>query len=91
MAYNLNTVHQERSLCATHGQMNHIEPFRLLTCFRAIALDEKRYSNACRFMPERFFDISGKLTNDDPAEYVFGLGRRICPGGLSYIDVLFDN
>ncbi|KAJ8583990.1 cytochrome P450 [Rhizopogon salebrosus TDB-379] len=46
----------------------------------AISRDEKRYPDASHFMPERFIDDDGKLTNDDPAEYVFGLGRRICPG-----------
>jgi len=46
----------------------------------AIARDEKRYPNACHFKPERFIDASGSLTDDDPKEYVFGRGRRICPG-----------
>ncbi|KAG1733019.1 cytochrome P450, partial [Suillus paluster] len=46
----------------------------------AISRDEKRYPNASRFMPERFIDVNGALTNDDPAEYIFGLGRRICAG-----------
>ncbi|KAG1855552.1 cytochrome P450 [Suillus subluteus] len=46
----------------------------------AISRDEKRYPDASRFMPERFLDVNGALTNDDPAGYVFGLGRRGCPG-----------
>ncbi|OAX41196.1 cytochrome P450 [Rhizopogon vinicolor AM-OR11-026] len=46
----------------------------------AISRDEKRYHDACRFMPERFIDDNGQLTDDDPAQYVFGMGRRICPG-----------
>jgi len=46
----------------------------------AISRDEKRYHDACRFMPERFIDDNGKLTDDDPAQYVFGMGPRICPG-----------
>jgi len=46
----------------------------------AMARDEKRYPDASRFMPERFLDINGKLTDDDPAQFVFGLGRRRCPG-----------
>ncbi|KAG1734443.1 cytochrome P450 [Suillus paluster] len=45
-----------------------------------ISRDEKRYPDASRFMPERFMDVNGALTDDDPAEYVFGLGRRGCPG-----------
>ncbi|KAG0696094.1 cytochrome P450 [Suillus ampliporus] len=46
----------------------------------AISRDEKRYPNASRFMPERFIDVNGALTDDDPAGYIFGLGRRGCPG-----------
>lgn len=45
-----------------------------------ITRDEKRYPNASSFIPERFIDADGALTRDDPAEYIFGLGRRICPG-----------
>lgn len=45
-----------------------------------ITRDEKRYPNASRFIPERFIGPDGTLTRDDPAEYIFGLGRRICPG-----------
>ncbi|KAG1899853.1 cytochrome P450 [Suillus fuscotomentosus] len=45
-----------------------------------ITRDEKRYPNASVFMPERFMDADGALTDDDPAEYCFGLGRRRCPG-----------
>ncbi|KAG1733002.1 cytochrome P450 [Suillus paluster] len=32
-----------------------------------IARDEKRYPDPSRFMPERFMDVSGALTDDDPA------------------------
>ncbi|KAG2127548.1 cytochrome P450 [Suillus bovinus] len=42
--------------------------------------DEKRYPDASRFIPERFIDVDGTLTTDDPAQYIFGFGRRICPG-----------
>ncbi|KAG1846165.1 cytochrome P450 [Suillus tomentosus] len=45
-----------------------------------ITRDEKRYPNASQFIPERFIDINGALTADDPAQYIFGFGRRICPG-----------
>ncbi|KAG2136656.1 cytochrome P450 [Suillus clintonianus] len=45
-----------------------------------ISRDEKRYPEASSFIPERFLDVNGVLTDDDPAEYVFGLGRRGCPG-----------
>ncbi|KAG2140256.1 cytochrome P450 [Suillus bovinus] len=45
-----------------------------------ISRDEKRYPDASTFIPERFMDADGGLTDDDPAEYVFGFGRRICAG-----------
>jgi cytochrome P450 len=51
---------------------------------RGISQDEKRYPEAFRFMPERFLDVNGALTDDNPAGYVFGFGRRACPGRLSY-------
>ncbi|KIJ15177.1 hypothetical protein PAXINDRAFT_34612, partial [Paxillus involutus ATCC 200175] len=46
----------------------------------AMSRDEARYPNAEQFTPERFLTAGGTLTNDDPAEYVFGFGRRRCPG-----------
>ncbi|KAG2135029.1 cytochrome P450 [Suillus cothurnatus] len=45
-----------------------------------ITRDEKRYPDASRFIPERFIGVDGALTDDDPAQYIFGLGRRRCPG-----------
>lgn len=45
--------------------------------------DEARYPNVEQFMPERFLNVEGTLTDDDPAEFIFGFGRRICPGRLS--------
>ncbi|KAG2069085.1 cytochrome P450 [Suillus decipiens] len=46
----------------------------------AMSRDEVRYPNASRFMPERFLDVDGALTDDDPAGYIFGFGRRGCAG-----------
>ncbi|KAF8834119.1 cytochrome P450, partial [Paxillus ammoniavirescens] len=46
----------------------------------AISRDEARYPNAEQFIPERFLTAEGTLTDDNPAEYIFGFGRRICPG-----------
>ncbi|KIK80526.1 hypothetical protein PAXRUDRAFT_15742 [Paxillus rubicundulus Ve08.2h10] len=46
----------------------------------AMSRDEVRYTNAKKFIPERFLTAEGTLTNDDPAEFIFGFGRRICPG-----------
>ncbi|KAG1825404.1 cytochrome P450 [Suillus variegatus] len=45
-----------------------------------ITRDEKRYPDASCFIPERFLDVNGALTDDNPAGYIFGFGRRICPG-----------
>ncbi|KJA21689.1 hypothetical protein HYPSUDRAFT_67610 [Hypholoma sublateritium FD-334 SS-4] len=51
----------------------------ILTNLWAIAHDLRRYSEPERFNPSRFIDENGRLNNDDVA-YVFGFGRRICPG-----------
>jgi hypothetical protein len=42
--------------------------------------DEARYPNADKFIPERFLNEEGMLTDDDPSEFIFGFGRRRCPG-----------
>lgn len=47
---------------------------------RAMSYDEDRYSNPEAFIPERFLDAQGQLIEDDPAEIIFGFGRRVCPG-----------
>ncbi|KAF8557536.1 cytochrome P450 [Imleria badia] len=46
----------------------------------AMSRDETRYPNPEAFIPERFLDSEGILNKDNPAEFVFGFGRRICPG-----------
>ncbi|KAG8217060.1 cytochrome P450 [Butyriboletus roseoflavus] len=46
----------------------------------AMLYDEARYPNPEAFDPERFLDTQGLLTEDDPAELIFGFGRRSCPG-----------
>ena len=47
---------------------------------RALSRDEARYPAAEKYMPERFLDAEGMLTDDDPSDFVFGFGRRKCPG-----------
>jgi len=82
-------VHQERPSCVTSGQIDFFYRFRDAHAHcRAISRDEKRYPEASRFMPERFLDVNGALTDDDPAGYIFGLGRRACPGGLIYFTAI---
>ncbi|KAG1829819.1 cytochrome P450 [Suillus variegatus] len=66
-----NMIHQERLSYATYGQF---------ILFRGISRDEKRYPDASVFIPERFIDANGALTDDNPAEYMCGFGRRRCPG-----------
>ena len=47
---------------------------------RAMSRDESRYPNGDKFIPERFLNAEGMLTDDDPSDFVFGFGRRKCPG-----------
>ncbi|TFY80703.1 hypothetical protein EWM64_g3308 [Hericium alpestre] len=42
--------------------------------------DEERYKNAMDFIPERFIASESKEAELDPLTFVFGFGRRICPG-----------
>ncbi|KAF9497034.1 cytochrome P450 [Pleurotus eryngii] len=48
----------------------------------AIVRDEKLYPNAHAFVPERFLEETDDVTKKkmDPKSYVFGFGRRRCPG-----------
>ncbi|KAF8844764.1 cytochrome P450, partial [Paxillus ammoniavirescens] len=45
----------------------------------AMTHDDVRYTDPYDFKPERFLDSDGTL-NQDTISYVFGFGRRICPG-----------
>ncbi|RPD54776.1 cytochrome P450 [Lentinus tigrinus ALCF2SS1-7] len=47
-----------------------------------IARSKEHYVEPDRFMPERFLTKDGQLNKDilSPRAYVFGFGRRICPG-----------
>ncbi|KIK95912.1 hypothetical protein PAXRUDRAFT_826541 [Paxillus rubicundulus Ve08.2h10] len=46
----------------------------------AMSRDEARYPNAAKFIPERFLTAEGALNEDEPSGFVFGFGRRRCPG-----------
>ncbi|KAF8452275.1 cytochrome P450 [Boletus edulis BED1] len=46
---------------------------------RAMSHDEEKYPNPEVFMPERFLREDGTL-NEDKVPYMFGFGRRLCPG-----------
>ncbi|EIW84448.1 cytochrome P450 [Coniophora puteana RWD-64-598 SS2] len=45
----------------------------------AMTRDPDKYHSPADFKPERFLDEQGNLTSDE-VDYVFGFGRRICPG-----------
>ncbi|KAH9834659.1 cytochrome P450 [Rhodofomes roseus] len=46
----------------------------------AMTRDEQHYADPERFDPERFLDVTDESDFSDPRKYVFGFGRRICPG-----------
>ncbi|KIJ58388.1 hypothetical protein HYDPIDRAFT_34241 [Hydnomerulius pinastri MD-312] len=46
----------------------------------AMSRDEARYPNSSQFIPERFLKPDGTLNDDDPSQFIFGFGRRVCPG-----------
>lgn len=45
----------------------------------AMCHNEDKYANASEFNPDRFLNPDGTLT-DDTVSFVWGFGRRICPG-----------
>lgn len=45
----------------------------------AMCHNEEKYPNASKFNPDRFLNPDGTLT-DDTVSFVWGFGRRICPG-----------
>ncbi|KAF8545990.1 cytochrome P450 [Imleria badia] len=46
----------------------------------AISRDKARYPDGDKFIPERFLNAAGILIDDDPSDFIFGFGRRRCPG-----------
>ncbi|KAF8992778.1 cytochrome P450 [Cyathus striatus] len=42
--------------------------------------DPKKYSSPEKFSSERFLSANGYSPDEDPRNYIFGFGRRICPG-----------
>ena len=47
---------------------------------RNIAHDENNYKDPTVFKPERFIEREGYTPELDPHAFVFGFGRRRCPG-----------
>lgn len=46
-----------------------------MTLSRAISRDASKYKDPEAFIPDRFLDENGQLSDDD-ASYIFGFGRR---------------
>ncbi|KAI9570705.1 cytochrome P450 [Boletus coccyginus] len=55
----------------------------------AMSRDEIQFPNAEDFVPERFLNDEGMLNENDPMDFVFGFGRRICPGRYTADATLF--
>ena len=51
-----------------------------LSRFRAILHDPKVYPDPEEFKPERFLNEDGTVRDDPTLSFVFGFGKRICPG-----------
>src|SRR5260370_39620724 len=51
-----------------------------LRCFRAILHDPEAYPEPDEFKPERFLNEDGSVRDDPALSFVFGAGKRICPG-----------
>jgi cytochrome P450 len=49
----------------------------LLSFYRRFTHDERTYAAPNAFNPDRFL---GATPEQDPRAYVFGFGRRVCPG-----------
>lgn len=44
--------------------------------------DPSLYHDPMAFKPERFLEADGQSPEIDPQSFVFGFGRRICPGRI---------
>ncbi|TDZ15801.1 O-methylsterigmatocystin oxidoreductase [Colletotrichum orbiculare MAFF 240422] len=53
--------------------------------------DPKLYEDPAEFRPERFLPTDGSEPPTDPHKFVFGFGRRVCPGRILADNALFIN
>lgn len=44
--------------------------------------DPVLYHDPLAFKPERFLEVDGRKPETDPHSFVFGFGRRVCPGRI---------
>ncbi|KAJ9647671.1 hypothetical protein H2204_000301 [Knufia peltigerae] len=51
--------------------------------------DPQTYHDPMTFRPERFLPINGNIPEQDPDAYVFGFGRRVCPGRILAENALY--
>ncbi|KAK5275755.1 hypothetical protein LTR40_012544, partial [Exophiala xenobiotica] len=51
--------------------------------------DPQSYHDPMSFKPERFLSSNGHTPEPDPHMYVFGFGRRICPGKILADNALY--
>lgn len=50
--------------------------------YRGMMHDPALYHDPLAFKPERFLGVDGQETETDPHIFVFGFGRRVCPGRI---------
>jgi cytochrome P450 len=70
----------------THGMSVSKHSDVCLRCFRAILHDPEAYPDPEEFKPERFLNEDGSVRDDPILSFVFGFGKRICPG-RHFVDV----
>jgi cytochrome P450 len=58
-----------------YGKVKHAFVYGLIDFSRAMTHDERMYTEPSRFMPERFIQEDGTLS-DDLGQQQFGFGRR---------------
>ncbi|KZT66840.1 cytochrome P450 [Daedalea quercina L-15889] len=55
----------------------------------ALTHDPELYPDPDEVIPERYLDGTDKSLNPDPRDFVFGYGRRVCPGKTLADDTVF--